>query len=93
LPRQRAGRGALAGLRPLLRARFEQAAQTSVRAESGRQSHPLLPAGLITALQQLMADLNTRGAGVVAAELRLLRRDEPPLSYTLPAPAPDTTQT
>ena len=93
LPRQRARRGELAQLRPQLRARFEAAAQTFVRAESGRPSHPLLPAGISTALQQLMADLNTRGAGVEAAELRLLRPDEPPLSYTLPAPAPDTNHT
>ena len=73
-----------------MRTQFEQAAQTFVRAESGRQRHPLLPAGMVTALQDLMTDLNARGAGVETAELRLLRPGERPLSYTLPAQAPDT---
>ena len=89
LPRSRTSRGSLAQLRPRLRARFEQAAQQASRAESARRSHPLLPAGVIATLQRLMADLNARGAGVEAAELRLLRSGEPSLSYTLPTRAPD----
>ena len=92
LPQQRAGRGALARLRPQLRARFEKVAQQASRAGSARRSHPLLPAAIITALQQLMADLNARGTGVEAAELRLLRPGEEPLSYTLPAQAPDPSE-
>ena len=89
MPRSRAGQGSLAPLRPQLRARFEQAAQTFVRTEPGRRSHPPLPSGVITALQGLIAELNARGVGVAAAELRLIRPGEQPLSYTLPAQAPD----
>jgi len=89
MPRPLTGRGALARLRPQLRARFEQVAQQASRAGSARRSHPLLPAAIITTLQQLMADLNARGIGVEAAELRLLRPGEEPLSYTLPARAPN----
>ena len=89
MPRSRTRRGSLAGLRPQLRARFEEAAQQAGRAESGRGSHPLLPAGIVTALQRMMAELNARGTAVEAAELRLLRPGEPPLSYTLPAHPPE----
>ena len=89
MPRPRAGRGSLADLRPRLRAQFEQAAQRASRGDAARRSHPLLPAHVITALQELMADLNARGAGVAAAELRLLRPGEEPLRYMLPARAAD----
>ena len=89
MPRARAKQGSLAGLRPQLRARFEEAAQQAGRVESGRGSHPLLPAGIVTALQRMMAELNARGTTVDAAEVRLLRPDGPPLSYTLPSRPPD----
>ena len=89
MPRPLTGRGPLARLRPQVRARFEEAAQQAGRVESGRGSHPLLPAGIVAALQRMMAELNARGTTVEAAEVRLLRPGEPPLSYTLPARPPD----
>ena len=89
MPQRRAGRGPLDRLRPQLRARFEQVAQQASRAESARRSRPLLPAHVITTLQELMADLNTRGTGVEAAELRLLRSGQELLSYTLPTWPPE----